>query len=168
MAESRIIFAPVRGKTVRGEPGRYLQDVVLPYEGDECFVWPFGRGGDGYGQIHRDGRKRVVSRLVCESVYGPPPGPGYDAAHSCGNGHLACVNKRHLSWKTRAANLAEMVEHGNSTRGERQHGARLTEPQVLEIKRLLGTTSQAELARQFGVSRKTIHSIRSGQSWAWL
>jgi predicted HTH transcriptional regulator len=81
---------------------------------------------------------------------------------------LGCVNKRHLSWKTRAENLAEMVEHGNSTRGERHIGSKLTEAQVVEIKSLLGAVTQAELGRRFGVPRQTIHSIRSRQSWAWL
>lgn len=107
---------PLKGRTADGEPKRYLHEVVLAYEGDECMPWPYGRYASGYGRI----RGSIVSRLVCEAVNGPPPTPKHEAAHSCGKGHEGCVTKGHLSWKTHAENMADTIAHG--TMPARQNG----------------------------------------------
>ena len=100
-----------------GEHERYFHDVVLAYDGDECLLWPFSHNGNGYGTM-RTGSKTVrVSRRVCEHVNGPPPTPKHDAAHSCGNGHIGCCTKRHMSWKTRSENLLERRIHKTFGRG---------------------------------------------------
>lgn len=101
-----------------GEPQEYLRDVVLPYNGEDCLTWPFGRSS-GYGKIHLTGGQYLVSRVVCETVNGPPPTARHEAAHSCGKGHEGCVNPRHLSWKTPAENWADKYAHGTDNRGER-------------------------------------------------
>lgn len=44
----------------------------------------------------------------------------------------------------------------------------LSAQQVLEIRNLAGTRTDTELARTFGVSRKTIYNIRTGQRWGSL
>lgn len=94
-------------RTPNGEPERFLRETVLTYDGDQCLAWPYSRTGAGYGKIQKDGRTQIVSRVVCEEVYGPPPSSLDQAAHSCHNGHLGCVTKGHLSWKTPRRNLAE-------------------------------------------------------------
>lgn len=167
----RIHGAPLGGgptKTPNGEVYRYFRDVVLTYDGNECLLWPFARTKNGYGTIHVDGRRQIVSRVVCESVNGAPPTPKHEAAHSCGNGRNACVSKQHLDWKTRAGNAADMVEHGNSTRGHRHALVKLTQEQVLEIRALQGKDTQDNLAKRFGVSRQAISAIHSGRNWNWL
>ncbi|RWO34773.1 MAG: hypothetical protein EOS10_00270 [Mesorhizobium sp.] len=99
---------PLAGrKTMNGEPQRYYREVVLTYEGDECIPWPYVVSFGGYGRMKKDGTMQFVHRLVCAEVNGPPPTPDHEAAHSCGKGHLACVTKRHLSWKTPKENCAE-------------------------------------------------------------
>lgn len=98
---------PLAGRARPGEPERYFREVVLAYDGDECLTWPYQKDGHGYGQLSRKGKNHTVSRLVCIEVNGPPPGPDYDAAHGCDNGHLACVAKRHVVWKTHADNMLD-------------------------------------------------------------
>lgn len=94
----------------RGEAAPFYRDVVVPYDGDECLIWPYARTPAGYGVL--DGHKiKVVSRRLCEEAYGPPPTPKHHAAHSCGNGHLGCVTRRHLSWKTPKENGADRIAH---------------------------------------------------------
>ena len=159
---------PIGGGTSLGDPQRYFRQVVMAYDGDDCLIWPFKRKGDGYGRLWRDGRMQVVSRLVCEENRGPPPAQKHDAAHSCGNGHNGCVTKRHLSWKTRAGNVADMVLHGNSMRGARNWNTKLTEEQVLEIRGLRGKATQVDLAKRFGVARQSISAIHKGLHWGWL
>jgi hypothetical protein len=147
---------------------RYFEEVVLPFSGDECLTWPFDRNNYGYGRLTIAGKRVVVSREVCRRVHGEPPAKGMDAAHSCGRGHLGCVNPRHLSWKTRAANVADTVEHGTSNRGERCASAKLTREQVAEVIRLKGTVTQAQLAARFGVHPGTISKVQLRTRWRWL
>jgi hypothetical protein len=87
------------GTTAHGEAIRYFNDVVLPYDGDECLMWPYAKGSRGYGIVCIDGIKRIIGRLLCAECNGPPPTPKHEAAHSCGKGKEGCVTKRHLSWK---------------------------------------------------------------------
>lgn len=160
---------PMAGRTPDGEPLRFLNEVVLTYTGDECLTWPFGRTTQGYGTIQADGKTRGVHRLVCERRHGPPPASDYDAAHSCGRGHLSCVNPLHLDWKTRAENVADTLIHGTHNRGERGGAAKLTEPDVHEIRRLLADgVVQQRIADRFGVHLMTISDIKTRKSWGWL
>ncbi|MER8602822.1 hypothetical protein NKH48_03370 [Mesorhizobium sp. M1233] len=154
--------------TPSGEPERYYQEVVLGYEGDECLTWPFATKDSGYAQIWVGKKCHGVHRRVCEHVHGPAPTRKHDAAHSCGNGHLACVTKRHLSWKTRKGNMADTLIHGTHSRGTRSSRARLNEAQVREIRALRGNKSEPEIAKQFGVTRHAISNIVLRRTWAWL
>ena len=104
----------VRVVAPKGEPNRFLNDVVLPYRGDECLAWPYSCDGGGYGHIANRGK---VHRIVCAKINGKCPGDEYQAAHSCGNGHLGCVNPNHLTWKTRHENQADRLIHGTHNRG---------------------------------------------------
>jgi DNA-binding NarL/FixJ family response regulator len=83
-------------------------------------------------------------------------------------GHLACCNYAHIYWGTRKQNKADEVTHGVINRGERQGHAKLTEQQVVEIRRLTGGMIQKDIAAKFGVSASTIRMIQKGKNWAWL
>lgn len=150
-----------------GEPLRFILDVAMEYEGNDCLIWPFGKS-QGYGNLDYNGNRISASRLVCEMVNGPEPEPNMDAAHSCGNGHLACVNKGHLSWKTRAGNVADMIGHGTARRGTKNSLSKITEADALEIKRLKGQVTQDALSKRFGISQSQIWRIQNGERWSWL
>lgn len=152
----------------RGEPREFLEAVVFRYEGDECIVWPYCCFPSGYGQIRVDGKSQTVSRLVCERRHGPPPGAGYDAAHSCGKGHLGCITPAHLAWKTRAGNIEDMIDHGTARRGERAVNSKLTAGEVREIRALKGSATQRQLAERFGVRPQAISRIHQNARWGWL
>lgn len=101
---------PLSGRNDTAEQARrYLIDVVFNFDIDECLTWPFVRNRQGYGRVSVDGRMQIVSRIVCEHENGPPPTPDHHAAHSCHRGHLGCVAKRHLAWKTASQNYADKV-----------------------------------------------------------
>lgn len=159
----------VRLSTVgRRRAQRFFREVVLSYEGDECLTWPFARNKFGYGVILSEGRKQIVSRLVCTEVNGPPPTEIHEAAHLCGKGHEACVARRHLAWKTPVANAADRLVHGTDNRGSRNGLVRLTEDDVRQIRAMRGTASMSAIGRQFDVSAKSISQIYAGDSWKWL
>lgn len=149
------------------EREQYFREVVLTYDGDECLPWPYIRNVHGYGTICVDGRYKIVSRMVCEAANGPPPTPKHEAAHSCGKGHAACCAKRHLSWKTRAENMADKVEHGTHHRGERNPSAKLKKSDVEKIIWLVdGGMTQQAVADQYSISQSTVSLIVRGRLWA--
>ena len=154
-------------KTPNGEKARFYRDVVLAYEGDECLTWPYSTG-NGYGYMRLNGRHVSVTRSICEEVHGPAPTPNHEAAHSCGKGHLACVTKRHLFWKTPVENNEDKIEHGTHNRGERHPFSKITEAEAREILGLKGQMSQGKIAKKFGISRPSVSFIHSGKRWAWL
>lgn len=155
-------------RTFCGEARRFYREVVLTYDGDDCLIWPYMRDAKGYGRMKVDGRMSLVSRRVCEEINGQAPTPKHEAAHSCGNGHLACATKGHLSWKTRAENCADKLIHGTHDRGERNSQAKLTEAQAREVLALKGKETHRSIAERFGIARQTVTRIQSGNGWAWL
>lgn len=139
----------------------WLRDVALKYEGDDCLLWPFGCGHNGYPSFGRDGKSTYVHRLMCERRNGPPPTPEHHAAHECGN--PKCVNEAHLSWKTNSENQHDRSRHGTHANGRRW---KLTPADVAAIRaapRRRGI--KVQLARRFNVSHTTIRQILSGQLW---
>jgi hypothetical protein len=102
-----------------GNPEAFFQQA-LKCTSDECLIWPYGRDNRGYAQMSWRKRGKAIKKVycaVCEEVHGTPPTPKHEAAHSCGNGHLGCINPRHLRWLTHKENLAEMRAHGRGANG---------------------------------------------------
>lgn len=159
---------PLGGGTPHGALLRWIVETALPYNGDDCLIWPFGRDSRGYGFITVDGKHQYASRYVCEQTYGQPPTDDHEAAHSCGKGHEGCVNPNHLSWKTRNGNHADKLTHGTHNRGERHNLAKLTEADVRRIRKLSKSITGLALADMYGVSPTTIYDIINGYTWGWL
>lgn len=155
-----------RGKAADGEPMRYLREVVLPYAGEGCLTWPFATNGEGYAMVCVNEKFRLVSRIVCEDEYGPPPTDRHEAAHSCGRGGDRCVARHHLSWKTPVENAADKLIHGTHVRGERIGVAKLTEDDVREIRD--SNDRQCDLAVRYSVSRALISLVKNRHVWGWL
>ncbi len=154
--------SPFGGRTPRGERLRWISDVLMATETDECVPWPFNRTEAGYPVVHVDGRSTTATRVICEKVEGPPMEPWYEAAHSCGKGHEGCVNHRHLRWATPVDNRADMREHGTYRAGSAHFNARLTEDERSYIKASRNLKKNSELARELGVSTTTISRIQHG------
>lgn len=78
------------------------------------------------------------------------------------------MNRRHLSWKTKTANVREAMAHGTWKHGEMDPGAKLTEADIREIRLLYGELNQYELAEKFGVRQQQISRIINRKQWAWV
>jgi hypothetical protein len=156
---------PVAGQASRVEIRTFFESL-LSNESDVCVLWPYARGTFGYGEVSEGS----VHRLICEKIYGPPPTPFHQAAHSCGRGKDGCVAKRHIRWATRSENELDKILHGTHHRGERHPLAKLTDDQVSYIKQQLrlGNIPQKDLAIQFEVSKGAISHIARGSTWSWL
>lgn len=158
---------PYAGGTPAGVLDAFL-DEAAKYTGDDCLRWPFGLSPRGYGQCCFNKRRYGAHRVVCERAHGPRPTPRHQAAHLCGKGHEACVNPRHLAWKTPLENTADKYVHGTILRGEKSPNAKLKEADVMEIRRQAGAVAPEQLASRFGVAVKTIKSVQAGRAWSWL
>jgi len=125
------------------------------------------RDREGYLAIRLcvNGRRPTfkVHHLVLLAFVGPRP-EGMECRHLDGNK----TNNRpeNLCWGTSTENAADSFRHGTSPLGERNGRAKLTEANVIEIRKLLaqGMPQQA-IASRFGVSRRTIGRIKSGTRW---
>ncbi len=118
--------------------------------------------GNGYCTVVlRNGpgtrRRFYVHRLVLELFVGSQPDKQAD--------HINMVRTdnrlRNLRWLTKAENLARRVP----LRGERHNMAKLNNQNVSIIRDCLLKKSNTELAKQFGVNRRTIADIRNGVTW---
>lgn len=159
--------APVKTKAADGEPISWLRQSFL-VETDDCIIWPYARKDHGQGCVWFDGRLRVASSIVCEWANGPAKDPALQAAHSCGNGHLACVNKRHVKWKTPTENSADRLLHGTDNRGEKHKLAKLNAASVRKIRTLRGAVSDRKAGNLFGVSHGCINDIHNERTWSHL
>lgn len=155
-------------KTPAGTLVAYIFDTALPYDGEDCLPWPFTTNGKGYGQVRFAGRRHIASRLLCELANGSPPTSVAETAHSCGNGHLGCVNPGHLRWDTRSGNQQDRVEHNTHTRGERNYNAKVTVDRVRTIRALAGKQTLRTTADQFGITPTMVRFIQTRKNWAWL
>lgn len=140
---------------------------ALSLETDECILWPFTASHPrGYGKFKEGGKHFSVHRVICTRAHGDPPTAEHQAAHYCGK--TACCNKRHISWKTSAANAADKVMHGTNPRGERNPRAKLNECDVrnIRLEHTKGGVTNLSLAAFFDVSLSTINRIIARETWS--
>jgi len=153
------------GGTAFGDPLRWLHAHV-DYRDRDCLPWPFARSQNGYANLAEDGRQRSAAARMCELAHGPRPSPYHQAAHSCGQGHKACMNPAHLRWATSSENHNDKHAHGTMLTGERHPGHVLAAAQVLEIRH--SAEPQRDTAKKFGISQSTVSLIRRRKIWAAL
>lgn len=115
-------------------------------------------------------KERVrIHTLVCKHfLVKPNDGKTYWTNHKDGNK----LNNRieNLEWLTPRGNCIHAQLTGlNNTRGSNHGMSKLTEPKVLEIRKLRSNGMLLkEIAVIYGVSRTQIGAVVSGENWGWL
>jgi hypothetical protein len=84
--------------------------------------------------------------------------------HRCGN--RKCCNPDHLYDGTYTDNRRDSEAHGTAPIGSRHGQAKLTENQVLEIRR--DKRKRKEIAAAYGISPTSVTYIKQGATWGWL
>jgi hypothetical protein len=113
------------------------------------------------------GAKCRVHHLVLAAFVGPCP-TGLEGCHNDGNPSNNSVGN--LRWDTRQSNIDDREQHGRTSRGEDHPGNKLTKERVLELRAKLdsGLHTTRELAKEYGLSKGTLHNIKTRKRWAWL
>jgi len=146
---------------------RNFWDNALPAPPSECILWMRGSGGNGYGEIRKNGRPHPAHRVAWELANRRSIPKGLYVKHSCDV--RLCVNPRHLRLGTHQENMLDMRAKGRSSgpKGENNPWAKLTEEnvRVIEDRYRKGGISQRALASKFGVSHNTIGAITRGEAW---
>ena len=142
-------------------------DEALRSNTDDCIIWPFYRTKAGYAMIARP-KLTTASRYILMQTVGEPP-EDFQAAHSCGKGHLGCVNPKHLRWASRQDNMDDKKIHGTLPIGSKNGRAIMTNESVVSLRldRSLGWKVR-DLAAKYGISRAAVGRIILGKAWAHL
>lgn len=137
------------------------------HEGKNCLKYPFYIDPKlGYPLFGFEGKILYAHRFMCELKNGPPPTDNHEAAHTCGNAHMGCINPNHLKWKTRIENAQDRLKHGNYNDHKGKRHYRLRPEQIAFIRECKGIITQWELSEIYGVSRQTISGIHTGVLYA--
>jgi HNH endonuclease/NUMOD4 motif len=146
-----------RVRSLRNNRGR---PRTIPY------VRRLHRGAGGYAEIIVlvAGRSVhfLVHRLVLEAFDCPCP-DGMECAHL--NGDKNDNHLGNLRWATPKENAADRDRHGTTARGIRGGQARLTEDQVVEIRRRAPRATVSQLSREYGISCPSINAVIHGRTW---
>jgi len=129
----------------------------------QCWEWQGYRTDLGYGQFKLAGKTRKAHRLAYALGHGRQPAKS-NVCHRCDNPR--CCNPHHLFLGTKAENSADMVAKGRSAKGGCHSQAKLTEPQVLFIRK--SRLPCAILSERFNVRPEHISRIRTRTHWKHL
>lgn len=113
-------------------------------------------GRNGYQFVHR---------LVALAFVGKRP-QGMDINHI--NGDKTDNSAKNLEYVSRRENMAHARHIGlHDNRGEKHYGSKLTESQVIDIRRAfeLAGVDETEIAPSLGVSTRTIRDILENKTW---
>jgi hypothetical protein len=152
---------------------RFWSHVEVQDSVAQCWEWRSAcsarpDGDRSYGRFTIAGEHIYAHRFIYQFIHGPVP-EDLVIRHRCDN--EPCVNPKHLLVGTVADNTRDKFERGRGPdrRGERHPLARLTEGDVIEIRRLrdMGWTQHA-LATRFSVSRGHIYRIVTHQGWGHI
>lgn len=109
---------------------------------------------------------RRLHRLVLEAFVGPCL-PGMVACHN--DGDRSNSDLANLRWGTPKANSDDMLRHGTRATGARCRATKLSEGEVIEIRRLRTEgVSFGDLAARFNVTTYNIKAIVYRRSWRHL
>lgn len=157
---------------VNYDPEKILQSIwrrraIDPITG--CWIWLSSRTR-GYPYIafkHRGKQRNVrLTRFIAWLYLGYDGDPAHEVCHRCNV--KSCFNPGHLYIATHLQNVRDAARDGllRPSRGVKNGSAKLDVNQVLEIWATAGCgRTVSSVARQFGVSRRTVSRIWEQLHW---
>ncbi len=158
----------INGKKNRNNlsPVDFIKSNIEVDDETKCWNWTKSLI-DGYARISgRRGRKSVIaSRYVYEHIKGEDPG-SLQVCHTCDN--PKCVNPDHLFLGTQIENFQDMKNKKRSACGVKNFKSKLTEKEVLQIRKIQNKLNPKEIAEIYGVAISTIRRILNRKTWTHI
>ena len=127
---------------------------------DTCWLWTGYCRSDGYARVGINKQFQYIHRITWFLTGNIIP-EGHIIRHKCRNRN--CCNPEHLETGTYTENQSDRIRDGTTVKGEKQHLAKLTSAQVIDIR--LSTESQRKLAKRYNVSQSAIYHIINRKTW---
>lgn len=126
---------------------------------DECWPWQGPVTDRGYGKLSFGGKNKRAHQVAFYLRNGYYPRA---TLHQCDN--PPCCNADHLFPGDNGINNSDRAQKGRSHRpaNELHPACRLSNQQVIEIRRLAATHTYASLGRMYGVHGTTVSQIVRG------
>lgn len=140
---------------------------IVRAELGKCWAWAGAVSRMGYGALNNGAGKVVrANRVSWELNRGHIPN-GLLVLHRCDN--PPCCNPDHLYLGTGDDNTADKVARGRQPRGVKASNAKLTEDNVITMRRMYGDgMGDRKLARLFHLSRGVTQRILRRKTWAHI
>ena len=131
----------------------------------KCWLWKASTS-QGYGVIGLGSRSKGTEKAhrVSWKLYRGPIPPDKQVLHRCNN--RLCVRPSHLYLGTQKQNIDDSFRAGTFPLGSRNGQSKITETDVIEIRRLasLGWTA-TKLTKKYPLDRMTISRCIRRETW---
>jgi hypothetical protein len=158
-------FVEMKKKFVEKHLSNYVETAA------RCWEYQGYCDADGYGRLNTSCKGSSHSHKLhrISYYYHTHTNPAsLVVRHDCDN--PCCINPAHLRLGTIRDNNNDRVERGRSAKGEKNGSSKLTNEDVLNIKKRLreGKESKAVIAKDFGVGREIIRLIYNRCNWSHI
>jgi hypothetical protein len=147
---------------------RFWENVDCTTTPDGCWPWTGMRDRKGYGLIKVNGRTVKAGRIALELAGWIIPVKFLQVRHYICN-NPPCCRASHLKIGTPKENSEDRDSQARQALGECNGQAKLDSDKVLAVlalyRRGVSGRGQEALAKQFGVSPKSIWNIIHGETW---
>ena len=156
-------------KDIEGFPGYQISNLgkVKSFKGLKPRILKQCLDGKGYLQTSFNKKSIKIHSLVITHFGSPKPTPLHECNHIDGDKTNNWWNN--LEWMTKLENIQHAIDMGlrNYAKGENQGSAKLTESEVIEIRKLskLKINTERKLSQLFKVSQPAIHNILINKTW---
>lgn len=146
---------------------RRLLASVLRDSGSGCWVWQKYRNRRGYGCMTMRASLSFLAHRVSYTLFRDAVPSGMMVCHHCDN--PPCCNPSHLFVGTRQDNMDDMKRKGRSPAGTASPNSKLTDADVMEIRRRYEAGERTEdIATRFNIKARNVSWVATGKAWSHL